>query len=58
MTFSDNTADVGPVVYIDKLNLCSWNSNQSPYFDIERAFRWRFVELKYVCSISFIIYSW
>ena len=51
MSFTENTADVGPVAYIDKLNLCSWNSNRSPYFDIGRVLKWRFVELKYVYNV-------
>lgn len=56
MSFNENTADVGPVAYIDKLNLCSWSSYQSPYFRIDSVLKWQFVELRCVCSVLNILY--
>lgn len=48
LTFEDNEAVVGPVVYMSGINACIWNSTNSPFFsydlqDIGKV--WRFMTM-------------
>ena len=49
LTFEDNEAFVGPVVYMSDMNACIWNSTSRPFFsydfqDIEKV--WSFMNMK------------
>ena len=46
MLFEKNDGYIGPVAYLDKLNLCAWDSTQSPYFNLENVLKWKFVDYK------------
>ncbi len=45
LSFSGNTAIIGPAVYMNELNLCSWYQLAPPYFDRARVLRWPFINL-------------
>ena len=45
MQFEGNKAIIGSAVYTDRLDLCSWNSNESPFHDDRSSIlRWPFVD--------------
>ena len=52
MAFIDNTAQVGAAIYTNRLALCSWTNISAPFFDIRRAFRWRFITFGYVNCVT------
>ncbi|XP_065899024.1 uncharacterized protein [Dysidea avara] len=43
LNFAGNTAIVGSAMYIDRLDLCSWNSKLHPFFSLDDTLRWSFV---------------
>ena len=45
LTFVQNAAIVGPAVYINQLDLCSWYQLGSPFFNRTNVLRWPFVNL-------------
>ena len=46
MLFEENDGYVGPVAYLDKLNLCAWDSIHPPYFNLDNVLKWKFVDYK------------
>ena len=44
MLFEWNDGYVGPVAYLDKLNLCAWGSISPPYFDLDDVLKWTFID--------------
>ncbi len=43
ITFQGNTANIGPAVYINQLDLCSWYKLAPPFFDRAGVLQWPFV---------------
>ena len=43
ITFSKNSAIVGPVLFINQLDLCSWSKLAPPYFNRSGVLKWPFV---------------
>ena len=43
VTFSGNSALIGPVAYISQLDFCSWRGLTEPFFDSQNILKWPFV---------------
>ena len=43
VTFSGNSALIGPVAYISQLDFCSWRGLTDPFFDSQNIRKWPFV---------------
>ena len=43
VTFSGNSALIGPVAYISQLDFCSWRGLTDPFFDNQNILKWPFV---------------
>ena len=43
MNFSNNRALVGPAVYMNALDVCSWSQTKEPWFNVSGVFRWPFI---------------
>ena len=47
MEFSDNTALIGPVAYLGRLDYCSWNQQEgSSFFELSNVFKWPFIHIE------------
>lgn len=44
MLFKDNEADVGPIIYASDLEVCTWFSFKSPFFNANPRDGWIFME--------------
>ena len=44
VTFSGNSALIGPVAYISQLDFCSWSGLTEPFFDRQNIQKWPFVD--------------
>ena len=43
VSFSGNSALIGPVAYISQLDFCSWRGLTEPFFDSQNIIKWPFV---------------
>lgn len=43
VTFSGNSALIGPVAYISQLDFCSWRGLTEPLFDSQNILKWPFL---------------
>ena len=43
VSFSGNSALIGPVAYINQLDFCSWRDINEPFFDSQNIVKWPFV---------------
>ena len=43
MNFTANEALVGPAVYMNTLDICSWSRYSEPFFNLSGVFRWPFI---------------
>lgn len=46
--FTNNEAVVASAVYSNNLDLCSWSSLNEPFFNRSLAYRWKFVNYRYM----------
>ena len=44
VSFSGNSALIGPVAYISQLDFCSWRDLSEPFFDSQNILKWPFVD--------------
>ena len=44
VTFSGNSALIGPVAYISQLDFCSWRGLTEPFFDSQSILKWPFLD--------------
>ena len=45
ITFSQNSALIAPVLYINQLDLCSWTKLKPPFFNRSDVLRWPFINI-------------
>lgn len=47
MEFIDNSALIGPVAYLGRLDYCSWNQQQgSSFFQLSNVLQWPFIHIE------------